>query len=462
MPEPTSYAWAMTHNTAVRVGSEWPLPTPGFEFPQDYDVPNAEVVYGGEVLQDDEFTAVWAPDWANVEITNKSDEDWPPQDTIAIAVLGLPLDPSRTQEILTEFDARIAKLETEQELHDDQINENQDTIASNAEQIALNTESIAAQALLIEGNAADIGANSEALLTQGTQIAANEDAILSNAEAIVANTSAIAANTAAISEIPPSAPPADTLPLMNSVANPGADTKFSRSDHVHPTDTTRYATSNPAGFQTAAQVTASLTPYALASSVPAPSSTPPKMAGAAVVGTAATWARADHAHPTDTTRYDIANPAGYQTKAQVDAATTRVNVVPLAPVCAAHASMTQAIPKNTQTKVAFDTVDFDTTNAFDAVNHRFKPNVAGYYEVNCGCGMVAGSATVYVSIHKNGVEYRRSTTGANANARLSTLIHLNGTTDYVEGFVYCTANFSTDTGSVLTSMSVTLTQAAAS
>jgi hypothetical protein len=133
-----------------------------------------------------------------------------------------------------------------------------------------------------------------------------------------------------------------------------------------------------------------------------------------------------------------------------------------APVAfAATCTATLAVVKNTPTKINFDTVEFDTTAAFDAANHRYQPLVAGYYMVNCGCGLVAGSAETYTSIYKNGVEYRRSTTGDSANARLSTLVYLNGTTDYIEGFVTSVANFSTDTSTVLTSFSATLTQAAA-
>jgi hypothetical protein len=80
---------------------------------------------------------------------------------------------------------------------------------------------------------------------------------------------------------------------------------------VHPVDTSRYAATNPSGFQTAAQVTAA---------VPVASSLSPVMDGTATVGVGTTWARSDHVHPTDTSRYAATNPSGYQTAAQVAAA----------------------------------------------------------------------------------------------------------------------------------------------
>lgn len=104
-------------------------------------------------------------------------------------------------------------------------------------------------------------------------------------------------------------PPASTTPpLMDGTAAPGSAGNFARGDHVHPTDTSRYAASNPAGYQTAAQVTASLAPYALTASVPVASSTTPAMDGTAAVGTGTTWARADHVHPSDTSRAPLASP----------------------------------------------------------------------------------------------------------------------------------------------------------
>ena len=81
-----------------------------------------------------------------------------------------------------------------------------------------------------------------------------------------------------------------TTPIMSGAGYVGAGTTWARADHQHPSDTSRYATSNPSGYQTAAQVTAA---------VPVASSTTPVMDGIAAVGVGTTWARADHVHPTD-------------------------------------------------------------------------------------------------------------------------------------------------------------------
>jgi hypothetical protein len=56
-------------------------------------------------------------------------------------------------------------------------------------------------------------------------------------------------------------PASTTNPTMNGVASPGTQAAWARGDHVHPVDTSRYAATNPSNFQTAAQVTASLANY---------------------------------------------------------------------------------------------------------------------------------------------------------------------------------------------------------
>jgi hypothetical protein len=53
-----------------------------------------------------------------------------------------------------------------------------------------------------------------------------------------------------------------TTPVMDGTGAVGVSALFARADHVHPSDTSRYAASNPSGYQTAAQVTSALAPYA--------------------------------------------------------------------------------------------------------------------------------------------------------------------------------------------------------
>ena len=141
-----------------------------------------------------------------------------------------------------------------------------------------------------------------------------------------------------------------TLPVMDGTAAVGTGTTWAKADHVHPSDTSRYAATNPSGYQTAAQVSASISAAAytlptasttvlggvkvdgstitIASGVissaggggPSPSGAAPVMDGTAAAGSLTTYSRGDHVHPSDTSRYAATNPSGYQTAAQVTAA----------------------------------------------------------------------------------------------------------------------------------------------
>jgi hypothetical protein len=219
------------------------------------------------------------------------------------------------------------------------------------------------------------------------------------------------------------------VPLMDGTASVGESIEWSPGDHVHPTDTSRYAASNPAGYvdpagaaaaapvqsvatrtgaitlthtditdwtaslapyypvanpanyvdatgaRTAAPVqtvatrtgaitlthtditdwTLTLQPYALTTAIPAPSSSTPTADGTGAAGTALTWARADHVHPTDVSRYAASNPSGFQTAAQVLA------VVPLASVTTPLMDGTAAVGTGTTWAKADHKHPTDTT-----------------------------------------------------------------------------------------------------
>lgn len=56
-------------------------------------------------------------------------------------------------------------------------------------------------------------------------------------------------------------PSSNAAPSMNGAVAAGVSTAWARGDHVHPVDTSRYAASNPSGYQTAAQVSSAISGY---------------------------------------------------------------------------------------------------------------------------------------------------------------------------------------------------------
>jgi len=111
------------------------------------------------------------------------------------------------------------------------------------------------------------------------------------------------------------------------------------------------------------------------------------------------------------------------------------------PAFSAYQSSAQTLPTNINTKIFFQTEEYDTANAFDATtNYRFTPQVAGYYQVSGGFSIGATACGIRLQIVKNGSSYKTTfnalSTTVNA-AFGSALVYLNGSTDYVElfGFV---------------------------
>jgi len=111
------------------------------------------------------------------------------------------------------------------------------------------------------------------------------------------------------------------------------------------------------------------------------------------------------------------------------------------PAFSAYATSSQSINSASFTKITFGTENFDTNNNF--ASSRFTPTVAGYYQIS-GATRVEASATgeFILTISRNGtIVYRGiNSSFASANALIglnaSGLLYLNGSTDYVEMFVY--------------------------
>jgi hypothetical protein len=118
------------------------------------------------------------------------------------------------------------------------------------------------------------------------------------------------------------------------------------------------------------------------------------------------------------------------------------------PAFEASLSSAQNISDAIATKVQLDTEVFDTDNCYDnTTNYRFTPNVAGKYFVYAYArcqGSVSNRLLNIISyIYKNGSTYRVTRHNFNSSALENiftvynyTTIELNGSSDYVEFFLY--------------------------
>jgi hypothetical protein len=102
-------------------------------------------------------------------------------------------------------------------------------------------------------------------------------------------------------------------PLIDGTAAVGTSLRYARQDHVHPTDTSRAALASPTftgtPLSTTAAVDTNTTQIATTAFVVAQAAAAtPLVDGTAAVGTSLRYARADHVHPTDTSRAALASP----------------------------------------------------------------------------------------------------------------------------------------------------------
>ena len=118
------------------------------------------------------------------------------------------------------------------------------------------------------------------------------------------------------------------------------------------------------------------------------------------------------------------------------------DLYPKVPAFSAALSANQSISHNTWTKIPYDTKGFDTTSDYDnATNYRYTPSVAGYYQVNAGGYIINTTGFTGTAIYKNGSFAKRGSSDAPSSANSvqsinSALIYLNGSTDYLEVYVY--------------------------
>jgi hypothetical protein len=125
------------------------------------------------------------------------------------------------------------------------------------------------------------------------------------------------------------------------------------------------------------------------------------------------------------------------------------------PAFSAYPSSALTVSNATATKVLFQTEEFDTNNNF--ASSRFTPTVAGYYQVNAVVFISqATQSDTTIWVYKNGSAYKRgfglSATTTKQQMPVNCLVYLNGSTDYIEIYVY-----SDGTGSATVDASATTT-----
>ena len=108
-----------------------------------------------------------------------------------------------------------------------------------------------------------------------------------------------------------------------------------------------------------------------------------------------------------------------------------------APAFSAYATASQTTTSAVVTKILFGGESFDTNNNF--ASSTFTPTVAGYYQINCQLLKDGSCTRVIVYIYKNGAVYQQGTdiaTSAYVRGTASTILYMNGTSDYVEIWGY--------------------------
>jgi hypothetical protein len=114
----------------------------------------------------------------------------------------------------------------------------------------------------------------------------------------------------------------------------------------------------------------------------------------------------------------------------------------------AYRNTTQSLTTNVTTKAQLNTEDFDIGGYFDnATNYRFTPLQAGYYTFHYHVNVSApiGNAGLQASISKNGstIALNYAAGGSSgvwalttASSSVTTTTYMNGSTDYIEFYVY--------------------------
>lgn len=112
----------------------------------------------------------------------------------------------------------------------------------------------------------------------------------------------------------------------------------------------------------------------------------------------------------------------------------------------AYASSSQSI-NNTWAKLQCNVEEFDTDGRYSTGSYRFNPSVAGLYLFVVAMQTNAPLQNFATAVYKNGAITRQHSYGAYLYGPAgASMVWLNGTTDYVEPYGYCSAAMTTTAG----------------
>jgi len=111
------------------------------------------------------------------------------------------------------------------------------------------------------------------------------------------------------------------------------------------------------------------------------------------------------------------------------------------PLVYAYKNNTQSVANNTATEIIYNQELYDTGSAFDTSTGRFTPQEAGYYQVMAWFRLATGTdlQNVECMIKKNGSTQLGFSSVHNDSyntSYISSIVNLNGSSDYVSAFAF--------------------------
>lgn len=117
------------------------------------------------------------------------------------------------------------------------------------------------------------------------------------------------------------------------------------------------------------------------------------------------------------------------------------------PMFSARLGTNQVVSHNSQTLPNYTSEDFDIGGFYDSTSRRFQPTVAGYYSFSHRwvATVVAGRGYYLISrivknatsvVDQQSLSISGSGSGAEVGVGVSSLVFLNGTTDFIEPIMY--------------------------